>query len=121
MIFRCCAIFLFVLVTFQTQAQSSFQRNTIDAGNIGLSVSNFGTIGNPLIVSDPDNNPSMEYPLNSGIEHLYEGGLWIGALVNGQTAVSTGAIDASTGYATGASGFEYSAPVGNTIQQRSTL
>jgi hypothetical protein len=39
----------------------------------------------------------MEYPTNSGIEHLFEGGIWIGALVNGQVAVSTASLDAPEG------------------------
>jgi len=102
-------------------AQPSFDRETINIGNIGLSITNVGTIGRPDVVNDPQGEPSMEYPINSGIEHLFEGGIWIGAKVNGQVAVSTGAIDAPTGYTTGGSGFEFSASVGNTIQQRSTL
>ncbi|HUM46537.1 MAG TPA: hypothetical protein PLD84_06400 [Chitinophagales bacterium] len=114
-------ILLLVLFTPLAIAQASFDRKTIDAGNIGLSVTNAGTIGRPDVVNDPQGEPSMEYPLNSGIEHLFEGGLWIGAKVNGQTAVSTAAIDAPTGYTTGASGFEFSAAIGNLIQEQSTL
>jgi hypothetical protein len=102
-------------------AQASFDRETIDVGNIGFSVTNAGTLGRPDVVNNPNGEPSMEYPLNSGIEHLFEGGIWIGAKINGQTAVSTAAIDAPTGYTTGGSGFEFSTNVGNTIQKRSTL
>lgn len=101
--------------------QSSFDRKTIDVGNIGLSVTNVGAIGRPDVRNSPQGEPSMEYPLNSGIEHLFEGGLWIGAQVNGQIAVSTGSVDFPTGYSTGAPGFEFTAEVGNTIQQKSTL
>lgn len=104
-----------------TFAQASFDRQTITVGNIGFSVTNAGTIGRPDVVNDPNGEPSMEYPINSGIEHLFEGGIWIGAQVNGQTAVSTAAIDAPSGYTTGGSGFEYSTNVGNFIQQRSSL
>jgi len=49
----------------------------------------------------------MEYPLNSGIEHLFEAGLWIGAEVNGQKKVSTVTLDAPSGYFAGGSGFEF--------------
>lgn len=63
----------------------------------------------------------MEYPINSGIEHLFESGLWLGARVEGQTLVSSVTQDAASGYSTGASGFEFSAEVGATIAQRSTL
>jgi hypothetical protein len=61
----------------------------------------------------------MEYPLNSGIEHLFEGGLWIGAVFNGQTVVATGSVDAANGYVTGGSGFEFSP--GSPFTQRSSF
>ncbi|MEI7803456.1 MAG: hypothetical protein WCI97_12455, partial [Bacteroidota bacterium] len=102
-------------------AQSSFQKKTVDIGNTGMTISNFGTIGDPVIISNPDAEPSLEYPINSGIEHLFEGGLWIGANVNGQTVTSTASVDAASGYTTGAAGFEFSAAVGSSITQRSTL
>ncbi|HYG14818.1 MAG TPA: hypothetical protein VEC12_03625, partial [Bacteroidia bacterium] len=96
-----------------------FEQVATDVGNIGLAVSNVGTIGRPGFVTNPQGLPSMEYPLNSGINHLFEGGLWIGARVNGQTLVSTVADDASTGYRAGLDGFEFTAT--GPIQQRSTL
>lgn len=115
--------FYFFLFTFyfDSQAQSSFDRQQINVGNIGVSVTNAGTVGNPAMSGSSSAAPSMQYPINSGIEHLFEGGLWLGAYVNGQVAVSTGSIDASTGYTTGASGFEYTSAIGNTIEQRSSL
>ncbi|TSA49331.1 MAG: hypothetical protein D4R43_04025 [Sphingobacteriales bacterium] len=119
-----CLMVLLIIVLFgfkKTYAQSSFQKKTIDIGNTGMTISNFGTIGNPVIISNPDDVPSLEYPINSGIEHLFEGGLWIGASVNGQTVVSTASVDAASGYTTGAAGFEFSASQGSTINQRSTL
>lgn len=101
--------------------QQSFDRQTINIGNLGFSVTNVGTVGRPDRVNDPSGPPSMEYPINSGIEHLFEGGLWIGALVDGQIAVSTAAVDAPAGYRAGSSGFEFTAEVGSYIRQRSTL
>lgn len=122
MMHRRFVAFLLLCATANSYAQTtSFQRKTVDVGNIGFTVSNFGTIGNPVVISNPSNAPSMEYPLNSGVEHLFEGGLWIGAIMNGQIAVSTSAIDASSGFTTGGEGFEFTAPVGSNIQQRSTL
>ncbi len=111
-----CLLFIIPL-----QAQVSFDRKTIDIGNLGLSITNVGTVGRPDVRNSPQGPPSMEYPLNSGIEHLFEGGLWIGAYVNGQVAVSTGSIDFPTGYSTGAAGFEFTADIGSSIQQRSSL
>jgi hypothetical protein len=96
-----------------------FEQKLINVGNIGMTLSNFGTVGQPNIRNNPSGNPSLEYPINSGIEHLFEGGIWIGSLVNGQTRVSTASVDASTGYYTGGSGFEFTAL--GPIKERSSL
>lgn len=96
-----------------------FDQKATDIGNIGFSVSNVGTVGRPQVVNNPQGMPSMEYPIGSGVNHLFEGGLWIGAKVNGQTRVSTVADDAPTGYRAGLDGFEFTAT--GSIQQRSTL
>ena len=115
------AYFLAVTIFFCTSVfgQIPFQRVNTNVGNIGLSMTNAGTIGDPKSRTNPQGPPSMEYPLNSGIEHLFEGGLWIGAIFNGQTVVSTGSVDASNGYVTGGSGFEFSPA--SAFRQRSTF
>ena len=66
-------------------------RNFTTAGNIALTVTNFGTIGTRNAYW-PD-QPSCEYPRGSRIEHLYQGGLWVGAVSrqSAQQHVSTGA------------------------------
>ncbi len=102
-------------------AQVSFDNEVIDPGNIGIYVTNAGTVGRPDVRNSPTGDPSMEYPLNSGIEHLFEGGIWIGAIVEGQYLVSTSAKDAGSGYTTGLAGYEFTAEIGNVIQQRSLL
>ena len=81
-------------------AQVSFDAATIDIGNMGLHITNVGTIGRPDIRNTPTGEPSMEYPINTGIEHLFECGVWIGAVVDGQTLVSTSAKDSPGGYST---------------------
>lgn len=92
-------------------------------GNIGLTVSNIGIIGNSFRGNFTLNGwPSCEFPVNSGIEHLFEGGPWVGGMINGsQVAVTTGAVDASSGYSPGLAGFEFSAPVGGRLDERSSL
>jgi hypothetical protein len=104
-------------------SQSSFEEKYTTASNIGMTVSNFGIIGNAFGGSfDLEGQPSCEYPRGSGIEHIFDGGLWIGAKINGsQEAVSSAAIDAASGYTTGARGFEFSAPVGSSLEERSSL
>lgn len=112
---------LILLLHFSAGAQASFDQAVINIGNIGMFVTNAGTLGRPDVRNTPTGEPSMEYPINSGIEHLFEGGIWIGAIVDGQYLVSTSAKDAASGYTTGLAGYEFTAEIGNTIQQRSTL
>jgi hypothetical protein len=62
----------------------------------------------------------MEYPLDSGVEHLFESGLWIGAIrSDGVTTVRTGAVTVSNGYRPGATGYEFAQAT--PIFRRSTL
>jgi hypothetical protein len=114
-------VMLLLGIGVEVSGQASFDQKTVSVGNIGLNMTTVGTIGRPNVRNDPSGPPSMEYPINSGIEHLFESGLWIGARVDGQTLVSTVARDASSGYSTGAAGFEFSAEIGSLINQRSTL
>ena len=86
-----------------------FERVATDVGNVGLSLTNAGTAGRPQVRTDPGGLPSFEYPLDSGIEHLFEAGLWVGARRrnDGVVSVRTGSVTSSGGYAPGAEGFEF--------------
>lgn len=87
-------------------------------GNIGLTITNFSNIGNAL--SDPE-QPSCEYPLNSGIEHVYRGGLWVGAKAPDFTIhVTTGALDAGS-VEQGEEGFEFAAGLRDSITEYSSI
>ena len=88
-----------------------------NAGNIGLTVTNFGTIGHGFTLWPAQ--PSCEYPKGSGIEHLFDGGLWVGGIKNGTVYVTTGAIDASS--ANRGEGYEFTTAAGQIITQRSSL
>lgn len=104
-----------VLSTLSVSAQVGYKQKTTTAGRIGLTESTVGTIGRPTVKSNVQGDPSMSYP-QKGLEHLFESGFWIGALVNGQKLVSTSAFDASAGYSTGASGYEFTATA-NSIER----
>jgi len=108
-----------VLFTVPVIGQTSFTQKTTSMGRLKLTMSNFGTIGRPTVRSNVQGDPSMSYP-TKGKEHLFESGMWLGAIVNGQKLVSSGAVDASSGYATGASGYEFT-PSGAPIIERSKL
>jgi hypothetical protein len=64
-------------------------------GNIWLTVTNYGIFGNQndASIRDPETGlsaPSCQYPGGSAIEYLFQGALWIGALVGEDTLVSAG-------------------------------
>ncbi|HCY77367.1 MAG TPA: hypothetical protein DHV28_15730 [Ignavibacteriales bacterium] len=89
-------------------------------GNIGLTLTNFGTYGNGFSLW-PD-QPSCEYPRGSGIEHIFDGGLWIGGIIRGNTEpfVTTGAVDAAS-VSTRGGGFEFTNRIGEKTFERSSL
>ncbi len=87
-------------------------------GNVGMTVTNFSNFGNGF--SNPD-QPSCEYPLGSGIEHIYRGGLWVGAkLPDGIYRVTTGALDAGS-VDQGEEGFEFAADLRDSIAEYSSI
>jgi len=87
-----------------------------------MTVNNLGMIGNAFSGSfSVEGFPSCEYPRNSGVEHLFQGGLWIGAIKEGRPLVTTGALDDPSGYSTGKSGFEFTASAGSGLESRSSL
>jgi len=73
---------------------SSVLNKYTDVGLIGVTITNVGYIGNAWSNA---NQPSCEYPLNSHVEHMFAGGLWVGAVdANNERHVTTGFQDAST-------------------------
>ncbi|MGB5286983.1 MAG: hypothetical protein WBN42_00700, partial [Ignavibacteriaceae bacterium] len=89
-------------------------------GNIGITVTNFGTYGHGFVLWPEQ--PSCEYPLGSGIEHLFDGGLYVGGFIRGVGGpfVTTGAVDASSVSARGG-GFEFTNSAGSLVKERSSL
>ncbi len=89
-------------------AQVPFEEATVDVGNVGLTLTNAGFIGRSNVRNNPTGAPSFEYPLDSGVEHLFEAGLWVGAIrSDGLVTVRSGAITSSSGYRAGAPGYEF--------------
>jgi len=97
-----------------------------NVGNIGLTVTNFGTYGHGFAFWPEQ--PSCEYPLGSGIEHIFDGGLWVGGFISNDSLgsqrtgpyVTTGAVDASS-VSTRGGGFEYTNASGSFVLERSSL
>lgn len=107
---------------YLSNAQQSFDERITSASNVRLNITNVGTFGNSFRgYRDGSGDQSCEYPSGSGIEHLFESGIWFGGLVNGQEVISTSAYDAPQGYAPGRAGFEFTAEVGSQLGVRSSL
>lgn len=116
------AIIAILLLSICASAQT-FDEKTTTASNVRLNVSNSGTYGNAFRgYRDGSGNPSAEYPAGSGIEHIFESGIWFGGLINGATVgVSTAAVDAPQGYKTGSAGFEFYPEIGAILKESSSL
>ncbi len=99
----------------------TFDSKVTSVSNVRLSVSNFITFGNSFDgYRSGEGIPSCEYPAGSGIEHLFEGGIWVGGRLNGaDIRVTTSSLDNSSGYTPGAGGFETAAST--PLQIRSSL
>ncbi|MBI4536178.1 MAG: hypothetical protein HY708_07855 [Ignavibacteriae bacterium] len=95
-------------------------RHYTTVGNIGLTVSNFGTVGTRNAYWPQQ--PSCEYPRGSRIEHIYQGGLWVGVVSRntGQQLVSTGATDQASASRIG-QGYELTSELGGDVTERSSL
>jgi len=114
-------LYLLILLLLPCLASGQFEEKSVQVGQIGLHLTNAGTIGRPNVRNEPQGLPSMEYPLNSGVEHLFEAGLWLGAYRGGQLSVSTSSLDDASGYAAGKAGFEFSPLPGWPVLEKSSL
>jgi len=119
---RLLAVFLLGVTLSSSVTADDDDHQYTNIGQIGLTVSNFGTIGTRNAYWP--NQPSCEYPRGSRIEHMYQGGLWIGAYsrANARFLVSTGASDQAFRSSTsGITGFEFTNDPGAHIVRRSSL
>ena len=124
---RLIALMMSLLWTFSYAfcQPDGFQKSTDDilrkyttVGKIALTVTNFGTIGTRN--SFWPRQPSCEYPRGSGVEHIYQGALWVGAIRNNQFLVSTGSNDRSSSSRAG-EGYEFNSELGDSITELSSL
>lgn len=107
--FRCHGLWFLLVLSASLTAQS-FESKVTSVSDVRLSIYNAGIFGNSFDgYRDASNTPSCEYPAGSGIEHLFEGGIWVGGKQNGANIlVTTASLDNPTGYNAGAGGFETS-------------
>jgi hypothetical protein len=69
--------------------------NVHNVGELQMHVGNWGAFGSrPGSARTYAEQPSAQWPAGSGIEYLFEAGLWIGAIKAGVPAVTTSSFDA---------------------------
>ena len=92
-------------------------------GNIGITISNYGTFGDGLATQAPVDQPACEYPKGSGIEHMFGGGLWVGAQTREGIKVTTGAFNSARFQSGGSTNFEFTntADPLDKVQERSSF
>jgi hypothetical protein len=102
-------LFSVFLLASQVQAQFLFERAETEAGEFRLMISNIGVLGKSDVRNNPNAGASMRFPANTGTEHLFEAGIWLGAFAGGQQLVSSAAITDPSGFSAGRTGFEFTA------------
>jgi hypothetical protein len=116
-------LFLLPLISAKAQhlSKTTGDDNTkyTSVGNIAITVTNFGVIGTGF-KSWPA-QPSFQFPRGSGIEHLFIGGLWVGAMTVNGVRVTTGAVDVSSVRAGQMKGFEFTTGKDSKVVEKSTL
>jgi hypothetical protein len=125
---RYFSVLIFFIISLPTYGQTENVDTAFSRiSNIGLALTDFGVIGSRNMYW-PD-KPSCEYPLGSRIEHLYQGGLWVGAKLNtidgndprnGKILVSTAVNDWASNAVYNGAGFEFTPSGGMTITERSS-
>ena len=90
-------IILFFSFTYAQSFEDIYDKYT-SVGQLGLTVTNFGVLGNGWNKINGRILPSCQYKQNTEIlrdqvEHFSYAGLWIGGVVNGQRLVSTAIVD----------------------------
>ena len=64
-----------------------------NVGQLRMHIANWGIFGSRPLAGLPwSDAPSAEWPPGSRVEHLYEAGLWVGAIKNGVPAVTTASV-----------------------------
>jgi hypothetical protein len=118
-------LFSFTQLLF-SQGNSPLAKYAIDdntkytnVGNIAITVTNFGVIGTGF--KTWPTQPSFQYPRGSGIEHMFVGGLWVGALTSNGLQVTTGAVDVSSIKSGVMKGFEFTTGKDSKVVEKSSL
>jgi hypothetical protein len=113
-IFQVFILLSFALVRAQSLPERFLAKPSVDddtkyttTGNIGVTITNFGTFGDGFRQQFPVDQPSCIYPKGSGIEHLFVGGLWVGAQTPAGVKVTTGAFNTARLGGAGSINFEF--------------
>ena len=116
MVFKLIILFFFTQIFAQGRSINKVQLASDEydkytsVGNLGLTITNFGILGNGWNrMEDGSIHPSCQYKQQTEIareqiEHFSYAGLWVGGIVNGERRVSTSIVDGV--FESGSEGFE---------------
>ena len=112
------SIGLSLTIGYAQFADDVFDKYTT-VGQLGMTVTNFGVLGNGWNKINGEILPSCQYKqhtevLREQVEYFSYAGLWIGGIVNGQRRVSTAIVDGV--FEAGDEGFEFFASSGLEIK-----
>jgi hypothetical protein len=99
-------LLLIVLFVLPLSADDDESKYT-NVGNIGITITNYGVFGDYFREQNPVDQPSCIYPRGSGIEHMFDGGLWVGANTSTGIHVTTGAFNSASIQTAGAPNYEF--------------
>ncbi len=111
-------LLLFIQSALSQSVPDVFDKYT-SVGQLGLTVTNFGVLGNGWNRINGRILPSSQYKqhtenLREQVEHFSSAGLWVGGIVNGERRVSTAIVDGV--FESGQEGFEFIATSGMEIK-----
>ena len=91
-------------------SQGAVTNQYTSVSQLGLTITNFGILGNGWNKQDNKILPSCQYKqhteiLREQVEHFSYAGLWIGGIVDGEKRVSTAIVDGV--FESGQEGFEF--------------
>lgn len=87
-----------------------FEDKLTTVSNVSVTINNLGMFGNAFRGSySLKSFPSAQFPRRSSIEHVFQGGFWIGGFSaqGREIRVTTGAFESANGYSPGSSNFEF--------------
>lgn len=106
----CVVLFSLILIPALIAQTEDDYTNYTDINQLGITLTNFGVLGNRYTKIGGEIQPSFMYKqhtliMREQVEHCSDAGLWVGGIIGGQPRVSTAIVDGV--FESGSEGFEF--------------